>query len=244
MRVVAVIQARMGSERLPGKVLRPLAGRPMLAWLVDRLRRAAGPAAVVVATSREARDDAIAAFARDRDVTCVRDSETDLVSRLLAAARATDAAALLRVTADCPFVEPGVVDALVALWRERAGQVDIVTNNDPPSYPHGLDAEVLPVATLARLDAEITDPHYREWFPLWWRARRATYRVVNLRCARDLAHHRWTVDYVEDLAFADRVFAALAPSAGDGFTMEDVLRFLADHPDVARLNAVHAEARR
>ena len=239
-RVVAVVQARLGSQRLPGKVLRDLAGRPMIAWLVDRLRAAHEPSAVVVATSTERRDDAIAVFCAEHSVPCVRGSETDLVSRLYLAAATTEAAAIVRVTADCPFVDPVVVDGLVRYWRRHADRVDIVANNDPPSYPHGLDAEVLPAATLARLDAEIADPYHREWCPLYWRAHRDRYRIDNVPYAGNLIHHRWTVDYAEDLAFADRVFRALAPSRGPAFLMNDVLEFLAANPNVAAINAAWA----
>lgn len=245
LRVVAAIQARMGSQRLPGKVLQPLAGRPMIAWLVERLRAATEPAAVVVATSVESRDDAIAAFAGGVAVPCVRGSETDLVSRLLRAAEATGADALVRVTADCPFVDPAVVDRLVRVWREDDGGADLVVNNHPPSYPHGLDAEVLPLGTLRRLDAEITDAHHREWFPHWWqRANPGVLEVLNVPCDQDLSHHRWTVDYPEDLAFADRVFRALVPLVEAAFSMHDVLRFLETHPDVVEINAMHVHGGR
>ena len=239
-RVVAAVQARMGSQRLPGKVLRLLAGRPMLVWLIDRLRLARGPEAVVVATSVERRDDPIAELAAAQRAPCVRGSEVDLVARLLATARRTDAGALVRVTADCPFVDPAVVDALVATWRQHEGRVDVVVNNDPPSFPHGLDAEVIPLTTLERLDAEIADPYYREWFPYWWRERRGEYRIVNVPSPVDLSHHRWTVDYAEDLAFADRVFGALVPRRGRAFLMQDVVEFLDAHPEVAAINAAHA----
>lgn len=244
LRVVAAIQARMGSTRLPGKVLRPLAGRPMIAWLVERLRAAREPEAVVIATSVELRDDLIAAFATAAGVPCIRGSEADLLSRLLDTAAQTAADALVRVTADCPFVDPGVIDRLVGMWREDQGEADLVVNHTPPSYPHGLDAEVLPVATLRRLDGEVGDPYYREWFPFWWRRHRDRYRLLNVPCHRDLSHHRWTVDYPEDLAFADRVFCALAPALGPAFSMEAVLDFLGSNPDVAEINAMYVHGQR
>lgn len=239
-RVVAAVQARMGSQRLPGKVLRPLAGRPMLAWLIDRLRLARGPEAVVVATSVEQRDDPIAEFAAAYEAPCVRGSETDLVARLLETTRRTGAGAVVRVTADCPFVDPAVVDGLVGSWRAHEGRVDVVVNNDPPSFPHGLDAEVIPRATLERLDTEIADPYYREWFPFWWRERRGEYRVLNVLSPVDLSHHRWTVDYADDLTFAERVFGALVPRRGGAFLMQEIVEFLDAHPEVVAINAAHA----
>jgi len=238
--VTAVIQARLGSQRLPGKVLRDLAGRPMLSWLVERLRAARETATVIVATSYERRDDAIAAFAHEQGVACVRGSEADLVSRLRLAADETRSTAIVRVTADCPFVDPAVVDTLVRSWRAPEGRYDVVVNNDPPSYPHGLDAEVLPAATLARLDEEIVDPYYREWVPFWWREHRDRYRVLNVPHHTDLTGHRWTVDYAEDLCFADHVFRALLPAHGELFLMDEVLAFVTAHPDVMALNAARA----
>jgi spore coat polysaccharide biosynthesis protein SpsF (cytidylyltransferase family)/RimJ/RimL family protein N-acetyltransferase len=244
LRVVGAIQARMGSKRLPGKVLRPLAGRPMIAWLVERLRACQELETVVIATSVEVRDDSIATCAGEAGVPCIRGSETDLVTRLLQTAVRTGADALVRTTADCPFVDPAVIDGLVRGWWEDDGGADLVVNNDPPSYPHGLDAEVLPLATLKRFDTEIADPYYREWFPFWWREHRDRVRVLNIPCERDLSHHRWTVDYAEDLAFADRVFSALVPVAGPAFSLREVLEFLDTHPEVAEINAMHVHGRR
>jgi spore coat polysaccharide biosynthesis protein SpsF (cytidylyltransferase family)/RimJ/RimL family protein N-acetyltransferase len=238
-RVVAAIQARMGSTRLPGKVLQPIAGRPMIAWLAQRLARCREVDQVVVSTSVESRDDAIAEFARGAAVACVRGSESDLVQRLRLTARQCDADVIVRVTADCPFVEPAVVDDLVRALRPRLGELDFVTNNDPPTFPHGLDAEVMPTATLDLLDLEVQDPYDREWIPLHIKGHRDRFRILNVAHDADLSAHRWTVDYPEDLEFASAVFAALRAD----FSMHDVLRLLAARPALQAINAMHAHGR-
>lgn len=238
-RVVAAIQARMGSTRLPGKVLQPIAGRPMIAWLAQRLARCREVDQVVVSTSIESRDDAIAEFARGAAVACVRGSESDLVQRLRLTARQCDADVIVRVTADCPFVEPAVVDDLVRALRPRLGELDFVTNNDPPTFPHGLDAEVMPTATLDLLDLEVQDPYDREWIPLHIKGHRDRFRILNVAHDADLSAHRWTVDYPEDLEFASAVFAALRAD----FSMHDVLRLLAARPALQAINAMHAHGR-
>jgi spore coat polysaccharide biosynthesis protein SpsF (cytidylyltransferase family)/RimJ/RimL family protein N-acetyltransferase len=238
-RVVAAIQARMGSTRLPGKVLQPIAGRPMIAWLAQRLARCREVDQVVVSTSVESRDDAIAEFARGAAVACVRGSESDLVQRLRLTARQCDADVIVRVTADCPFVEPAVVDDLVRALRPRLGELDFVTNNDPPTFPHGLDAEVMPTATLDLLDLEVQDPYDREWIPVHIKGHRDRFRILNVAHDADLSAHRWTVDYPEDLEFASAVFTALRAD----FSMHDVLRLLAARPALQAINAMHAHGR-
>lgn len=237
-RVVAAIQARMGSTRLPGKVLRLIAGRPMIGWMAERLRRCREVDEVVISTTLEARDTPVAEFAAAMGVPCVRGSEQDLIERLLRTAHAHRADALVRLTGDCPFVEPVVVDALVRAFRSEP-RVDFVTNNAPPSFPHGLDAEVLPTATLEHLDQTVRDAYHREWIPLYVKAHSDDLRIINVAGVEDLSFHRWTVDYSEDLEFAERVFAALGRD-NPGFSMRDALEFVARHPEVAAINARHA----
>lgn len=240
VRVVAAIQTRMGSTRLPGKVLRPLAGQPMLGWIVARLRACQEVDQVVVSTTVEPRDGAIVEYAQQIQAPSVRGSEQDLIQRLLLTASEFTADALVRITADCPFVDPLVVDELVRVFRAEEREVDFISNNDPPSFPHGLDAEIIPTPTLKRLDAEVRDPYYREWIPLYIRAHRDRFRIRNVSHVKDLSHHRWTVDYPEDLEFACRVFEALG-SRVPVFSVDEAVQFLRVHPEIVEINAMHAE---
>jgi spore coat polysaccharide biosynthesis protein SpsF (cytidylyltransferase family) len=159
-RTFAVVQARFTSVRLPGKVLRPLRGRPMLAYLLEALSHARMLDGVVLATSTDTTDDAIADFAREARVDCYRGPLDDVAARLLAAAESRGADALVRVNGDSPLLDPALVDLAVDLFRRA--QPDVVTNVRPRSYPKGQSVEVMSCAALSRAVAEMATPDERE----------------------------------------------------------------------------------
>lgn len=234
-RVVAAIQARMGSTRLPGKVLRPIGGRPVVERIVERLTRCGEIDGIVVATSVESRDDAVAALAARLGLACVRGSEADLIERIARTAAETEADALVRITADCPLIDPGLVDRAVRRWREGAGTLDYVSNVLPPTYPDGLDVEVISRATLDRLDREARDAAFRDAPTSYIWAHPSSFRTANVAYEENLRRLRWTLDYPEDLAFVEAVYEEL-DRTGDVFTMPDVLRLLTRRPDLRDLN--------
>lgn len=235
-RTVAIIQARMGSTRLPGKVLADIGGRPMLWHVVGRLRRSRGIDAVAVATSTGPADDPIAAFCRDAEVSCVRGSEQDVLDRYRQAARELDAATVVRITADCPLLDPAVVDRVVAAFA--AGEYDYACNVLRPTYPDGLDVEVFSRTALERAWREANRPAEREHVTVYLRAS-GRFRVApNVACEPDLSGQslRWTVDSAADLAFVRAVYAALGAN-GAPFGLPEVLRLLEEHPEMSEINA-------
>jgi spore coat polysaccharide biosynthesis protein SpsF (cytidylyltransferase family) len=232
MNAVAIVQARVGSSRLPGKVLADLAGKPMLLRVVERVGRARSIARVVVATSRAAGDDAIAALCAGAGVSCSRGSEEDVLSRYADAARAFGADPVVRITADCPLIDPGIVDRVVGAYA--AGGVDYASNIDPPSFPDGLDVEVFSAAALAKADGEARLRSEREHVTLYIRNHPESFRKRNVDSGRDLSSRRWTVDEPADLAVARAIYERLGSQA---FGMDEVLRLLEDEPEIARGNA-------
>jgi spore coat polysaccharide biosynthesis protein SpsF len=234
-RIVATIQARLGSTRLPGKVLRPAARRPLLAWILDRLRAATELDGVQLATSTAPADDALAAFAAEHGVACVRGSEDDVVQRLGAAACRAGADAIVRITGDCPLVDPAIVDTVVRAFRARPWELDYASNVYPSTFPHGLDVEVLGRALLERLDREIDDAFYRDWFSAFVREHPERFAIVNVEAEVDRHELRWTVDHPEDLVFVDEVFRRLGAD-GHVFGMGDVLALLEREPALRDIN--------
>ena len=216
--VVAVVQARMGSTRLPGKVLADVEGRPLLARVVERARRAARLVDVVVATTTHVEDDAVEALCGALGVRCVRGSERDVLDRYRQAARAAGAAQVARITADCPLLDPAVVDRVIATYE--AGEYEYVSNVEPPTWPDGLDVEVLSRETLERVWRMATLPSEREHVTLHVRSHRDRFRVANVENDVDLSALRWTVDESTDLAFVRRVYARLGDAP---FGTEQVL---------------------
>ena len=230
--VVAIVQARVGSSRLPGKVLADLAGRPMLARVVERVCRAARVRDVAVATSRRPEDDAVAALCRAIGVRCVRGSERDVLDRYHDAARATGADDVARITADCPLLDPAVLDVVAEAYH--GARADYACNIEPPTFPHGLDVEAVSREALERAWRNARSPEEREHVTLYIRDRRAQFRCVNVRHHADLSALRWTVDEPRDLAFVRAVYDHL----GDvPFGMDAVLALVAAEPAVAALNA-------
>lgn len=238
MRTVAIIQARMGSTRLPGKTLLPLRGKPMLQHQLERVLLARTLDAVVVATSTLPADDAIFAFCADFGVPCFRGSESDVLLRYVECAREQQAGVVVRLTADCPLCDPEVVDAVVRL-REETG-ADYACNTVPPAsskWPDGSDVEAFPLAALERAHAEAREAREREHvtFYLWEQAAERGFSTVQLDRADNLAHLRFTVDYPEDFEVVDYVFGRLAEEGRFGHVAE-VAAIIQANPDIQRKN--------
>ncbi len=245
----------MSSSRLPGKVLREIAGRPMLGWVVRRARRAQTIAQVIVATTTDPSDDPVAAFCQAQGYDCARGSLNDVLDRYYQAARQAQADVVVRLTADCPFVDPALVDEAVnALCT---GGYDFVANRLPQpwgrTYPIGLDVEVFTFAALKNAWEQARAPHQREHVtPYFYEdvpagalkpqnaARRAAvvtphgFRIALLHALADHGHLRWTVDTPEDLELARQIAARFSD---DAFSWTDILHLIESHPQLAQINA-------
>lgn len=234
-KVVAIIQARMASSRLPGKVLAEIAGRPMLWHVVERVRSVALVDLVVVATSGEPIDEAIVAFCAANKVACFRGHATDVLDRFYHAARHYGADAVVRITADCPLLDPAVVTRVIQVYQE--GGFDYVTNTLRYTYPDGLDTEVFSFSALAATWREARLPAEREHVTPYMRTS-GRFRVFNVENPVDLSAHRlrWTVDEPADLAFVRAVYARLADSEPRPFGLTQVLALLAQHPQLRDIN--------
>ncbi|MGE3540900.1 MAG: NTP transferase domain-containing protein [Candidatus Tectimicrobiota bacterium] len=230
--IVAIIQARMGSRRLPGKVLLEIAGQPMLWHVVQQARRATALTRVVVATSTAAADDAIEAFCHAAAIHCVRGSEQDVLDRYRQAADALGAAIIVRLTADCPLLDPAVIDKVVHHFL--AGAFAYVSNVDPPTFPDGLDTEVFTYAALHTAWQEATRPSEREHVTPYIRQHPERFRLGNVQHSPDLSGWRWTVDEAVDLDFVRAVYARLGVEA---FGMHDVCQLLTQQPGLRQMNA-------
>lgn len=232
-RTVLVIQARMGSSRLPGKVLMDIGGKPMIDRVVERARRVRGVAEVVVATSVDAGDDPLEAHVRSTTgAPVVRGSEDDVLSRFVKAARAFDADRVIRATADCPLFSPMANEGVLAV--QQAGDLDYVHTWGERHLPRGTDAEVATRAALELAAEQATLPPDREHVTPWIRRETDRFRLGTWHFGQQLAHHRWTVDEPDDLALIRRVYAALDdPDAAD---IPEVLALLEAHPEWADLN--------
>jgi spore coat polysaccharide biosynthesis protein SpsF len=236
-RVVAVIQARMGSTRLPGKVLADLEGRTMLERILARLARARGLSLVTVATTTLAEDDPIASLCRDRGIECVRGSPTDVLDRYHVAARMTEADVIVRITGDCPLIDPDLVNECVKAYLSAAPPVDLALNRLPwaRTYPIGLDTEVLGRKALDVAWREAQEPYQREHVVPFLYENLDRFKMIHLQAEADYGRYRWTVDTPEDLE-AVRAILRCFPGRDD-FGWRDVLALMDRRPDLAAINA-------
>jgi spore coat polysaccharide biosynthesis protein SpsF len=234
MNIVAIIQARMGSTRLPGKVLLDLAGEPMLVRVVARTRRAKLIDEVVVATTSQPGDEAIEQLCKSRGWPYCRGSEADVLERFYQAAVAHQADVIVRITSDCPMIEPRIVDRVVHEFLDRQPVVDYASNVLlRRTFPRGLDTEVIRYGALERAWREDANPAWREHVTPYIHRHPELFGLYNVTTEPNLSHMRWTVDTSADLAFVRRVYDYFGH---DRFSWQEVLVLLAKHPAWLSIN--------
>jgi spore coat polysaccharide biosynthesis protein SpsF len=241
-RIVTVVQARMASTRLPGKVLLPLAGKPLLVRMVERVQAAVLSGTVVVATSINPEDDVLAELCRAEDLLCYRGDPEDVLDRHYRAGQALEATTVIKIPSDVPLIDPRVIDRVISYYLAHEGDYDFVSNLHPASYPDGNDVEIMTMPALETAWREATRPLEREHTTpyLWENADR--FRVGNVAWETGLDYsmsHRWTIDYPADYDFISAVYQALY-SPDRHFSLEDILAYLEAHPEVAAINADYA----
>lgn len=238
-RTAVIVQARYGSTRLPGKVMKTLAGRTVLEHVLERCKAVPGADVVCCATTGLAADDSIADAAAALDVEVFRGSEDDVLNRYARTAAALDADIVLRVTSDCPLIDPAICGAVLSL--RASVDADFACNNMPPSWPHGLDCEVFTRGWLERADREATAPAEREHVGPYVRTHAAA-KKANLPCPeQDLAGHGWTLDTPDDLAFLEKLFAQL-PGGTEGWDWHVPLDIVRNNPAMTAINATATRA--
>jgi spore coat polysaccharide biosynthesis protein SpsF len=234
MKTVAIIQARLGSSRLPRKVLMDIAGVPMLTRIIQRSAAAPGVDEVVVATTTEPEDDALAAFAETAGTRVFRGSVDDVLSRYHDCAAQFGAERVVRVTADDPLKDPEVIGRAIGYLNARP-HLDYCSNTMEPTYPEGLDIEAFTFAALARAHREARLPSEREHVtPYIWK-HPDLFNTLNFRFDRDLSDWRWTVDKPADMEFMQRVFGHFRDEPLVSF--RDVITWLENNPEVRGINA-------
>ena len=243
MKKLVVVQARMGSTRLPGKVLLPLAGRPLLERMLERVRAARQRFELCVATTTAAEDAPIAELCERLGMHVFRGHPSDLLDRHLEAGRAAAADVIVKIPSDCPLIDPGVIDRVLGAFdAAEPGSVDFVTNLNPPTWPDGNDVELMTreVLELAHRDATRTLEREHTTPFIWERPER--FRILNVRWEAGLDYsqsHRFTIDYPGDYAFIAAVYEALH-RPGQVFSLEQILELLDARPELMALNASFA----
>ena len=255
LHTVAIIQARMSASRLPGKVMMDLAGEPMLVRVVDRTRRAKTIEEVIVATTIDHTDDDIETLCIQRGYLCYRGSSLDVLDRYYQAARLFHADVIVRVTADCPIIDPTVIDKIVNqfLYNNSSRspiadspidiRYDFAANRLPPpggrTYPIGLDTEVCSFQALELAWHEAVLPHQREHVMPFFYEQPERFRILHVTHDPDYGDLRWTVDTPEDLELMRQIYEHFSDKlcVNDHFSWLEVLKLFDKHPELARINA-------
>jgi spore coat polysaccharide biosynthesis protein SpsF len=232
--VVCITQARLGSSRLPGKILLLAAGRPLLYWHLSRLSRARQIDRLVVATTTERQDDPIVALGAELGIAVFRGSESDVLSRYGGAADASAAATIVRVTSDCPLIDPEIVDRAIVTYLAQRPAIDYLSI-DVSDLPRGLDAEVFSRDALLASQSEGIEPHEREHVTPFIYGHPERFRCLKLQTNEQLGYLRWCVDEAGDYELVRRIIETLAPTKPD-FGWRDCVAVMREHADWAELN--------
>lgn len=235
-RTLAVVQARLSSSRLPGKVLMPLHGQPMILFMLERVRQAKRIDEIVLATSTDASDDPLAEAVSATGTTVHRGPLDDVLARFAGAVEPRPADWVVRLTGDCPLIDPAVVDRVIA--QAQDDRLDYCTNAVPASFPDGLDVEVMTRAALTTAAAEARLPSEREHVTPFIRNHPERFRLGAHAAVADLSALRWTVDHADDLELVRALVAALAADGRDPLRADlfDLLRVVAARPALAHAN--------
>lgn len=232
MKIVAIVQARMGSTRLPGKVLKDIGGESMLARVIGRLRRARLINELLVATTDMPAEDAIVSECRKCSVSVSRGDEKDVLDRYFRAAQLSKAEIVVRITSDCPLIDPEVTDKTIASFLES--RPDYASNVMQRTYPRGLDTEVMSAAALERAWRQGHKPYEREHVTPYIYEHPSEFKLLSVTGEQDYSSHRWTVDTADDLELIRALYAKFAPDTS--FSWREVLDLLQREPELADLN--------
>jgi spore coat polysaccharide biosynthesis protein SpsF len=234
MNTIIIVQARMTSTRLPGKVLKTILDKPLLEYQIERLQRVRNIDELVIATTINMTDEPIVSLCHQLGIHCYRGSENDVLSRFYGAAQEYAADAVVRITSDCPLIDPQIIEQVVDFYKST--DYDYVSNCLERTYPRGMDTEIFSMLALSEAFAEATTIPDREHVTPFIYRQSERYRLGYVYYEKDYSHYRWTVDTQEDFALIRRIIEALYPQQPE-FTLEVCLDLLNQHLDWAQLNS-------
>lgn len=240
MKVAAIVQARCGSTRFPNKVFAELSGHPLIFHVINRLRFAKTIDEIVLATTTNSLDDKLEKWARQQGVKAYRGSENDVLNRYFMAAKSANADVVVRITADDPFKEPQIIDKAVCTLIETKS--DFVCNNNPPTYPEGLDVEVFTMEALDKAEQNSSSEFEREHVTQYFYRNPSSFKIINISHTDNLSYLRWTIDTDKDFLMTQRVYSQLYHNESTIFHMNDILDLLKQQPEIAEINSMVARS--
>lgn len=235
--VCMIIQARLGSTRLPKKILMKVNGRPLLSCMIERVKRAGKVDRIVIAATASHLDSQVETFCKDENVECFRGNEEDVLDRYYNCAQQIGAKVIVRLTSDCPLIDPAVIDEVVNCYLENSFKYDFVANTVPPpgTYPDGMDVEVFSFDLMEKAWKNAKKPSEREHVTFYFWKNPDLFKVYRYDLKTDLSKYRLTIDYEEDYLLIKKIIEHFHDDKLL-FTMEDIIAFLKSNPDIAEIN--------
>ena len=234
MKVTAIIQARMTSSRLPGKILMEVLGKPLLQLMIERVQQAKCINSVVLATTTNKEDDPTEELGKSMGVEVFRGSEEDVLDRFYRAADKFGGEHIMRLTGDCPLIDPDFLDELTDFYFD--GGYDYAANCVEPTLPDGLDAEIISMKALREVHEKAVRPPHKEHVTLYVRDNADQFKIGSWKHTEDYSSMRWTVDNREDFELVKAILEGISQEKND-FRMTDVIKFLKKHPETTEINA-------
>lgn len=234
MTINAIVQARCGSTRFPNKVFAEIDGEPLIWHVVNRLKYSKRIDNIVIATTINKIDDSIEKWCNDEKINCFRGSENDVLNRYYCAALSYPSDIIVRVTADDPFKEPMVIDEVIEKLIKE--QLDLVTNNFPPSFPEGLDCEAFKFSVLEKMEKESKDTFEREHVTQYAYRHTDIFEIGNVTSEKQLSKYRWTIDTIEDYEMVNAIYSKRKMGSKGILLMSEILDILNCNPEIADIN--------
>ena len=231
--ILAILQARVSSTRLPGKVMKTILGVPMLLRQIERVKRSQLINGLVIATSKDDSDNIIEKLCQENGIACYRGSLDDVLDRFYKASFAYHPDHVVRLTGDCPLIDPQVIDEVITYYLQ--GRYDYASNALNPTYPDGLDVEIFSFACLQLAWQEAKLPSQREHVTPFLHQQPERFKLGSYKNSKDLSDLRWTVDESADFALVSRIYELLYPQ-NPFFNTEDILRLLDENIDINSMN--------
>lgn len=235
MKVNAIIQARCGSTRLPGKIFMEIDGNPLLWHVVNRLTYVDLIDDIVIATTTDKKDDKVEEWCEKNEINCFRGSEDDVLSRFYNAAIEFPCDVIVRVTADDPFKEPSIIDNIIRKLIDE--NLDLSTNVFPPSYPEGLDCEVFTFDVLKTMEKTTNDPYDHEHVTPYIYNHSNEFKIGNITSSHQLSSFRWTIDNKEDYEMVNAIYEKRKEENEGILLMQEILEILEENPEIAEINS-------
>ncbi|MBN1041179.1 cytidylyltransferase domain-containing protein [Clostridium botulinum] len=235
MKVVCIIQARMGSSRLPGKVLKKICGKTVLEHDINRVNLAANVDEIVIATTTNCEDDSIVEEARRLRVKCFRGSEKDVLSRYYFAAKKSNADIVIRITSDCPCLDYKILTHMITTYLDKSSDFDYMNNTIERTYPRGYDIEIFSFSSLEKAFINAKKEYEREHVTPYLYDLNNKFKILSYKNSKDYSKYRITLDTKEDLEVIKAIYEELY-TLNEYFLLEDVIRFLEKNPQIVKIN--------